>query len=424
MQSPSPLDTISETAPAAERSTAKPTLLIVDDEEGPRQSLKIVFKDEYNTLLASNGQTALELARTHSIDVAILDIMMVGLSGIEVLQLLKEYNPAIEVIILTAYETVDTARQAVRYDACEYLTKPFDIPTVRAAVTRAIEKHRKNVAAEGANEKLASLQEDLRNHQLEQEMVRMKGEIYASVLHDINSPLTVISGFVEMIHRSIENAAQVEGSKLENIKEDLTKLNTQVGRCFEISRRYLGFLRESSVDLPRVSVNQILADLKELLVKHPAIQGHQLTIDELADDVFAEINGTDLLQVLLNLTINALQSTNDLHQVEIRAQRIIYPLDLKQIQDTEEDRLINRGGFMNRAPLIAISVRDTGPGISPANMTRMFEENFTTKPAEIGTGLGLSIVKRLVKQADGAIHVHSKPGEGATFTVCLQAREG
>src|SRR5437870_4582852 len=95
----------------------RPVLLIVDDEEGPRQSLRIIFKDEYDVLLAENGQVALELAGQRQVDAAILDIRMPGMSGIEVLMRLKEQNPAIEVIMLTAYETVETARQALRYGA-------------------------------------------------------------------------------------------------------------------------------------------------------------------------------------------------------------------------------------------------------------------------------------------------------------------
>src|SRR5580693_2690766 len=83
----------------------KRTLLIVDDEEGPRQSLRVVFKDEYNLLLASDGERAIELARQNRIDVAITDIRMVGMSGVELLGQLKAVDPGIEVIMLTAYET-------------------------------------------------------------------------------------------------------------------------------------------------------------------------------------------------------------------------------------------------------------------------------------------------------------------------------
>ncbi len=418
MPSHSPLDTISKNSAAPAGS--RPILLVVDDEEGPRQSVKIIFKDEYNVLLASDGNQALEHAKQNTIDVAILDILMAGMSGVEVLRRLKELNPTIEIIMLTAYETIDTARQALRYGACDYLNKPFDIPTMRAAVARAREKHQIAINLQSTNQTLHALQKEIEDQKEKEEMIRAKGEIYASVLHDINGPLTVISGFIEIINRSIENAASVDGEQLQSIKGDLNKLTGQVGRCFEISRRYLSFLHEGAAASTRVGVNQILSDLKELLVRHPATHGNELTIHELAEDVFAEINGTDLLQILLNLTINALQSTDKPHRVEIRAQRLIYALDLNQFQDHSEERFINRDGFLNRAPVLALSVQDNGPGIPPEILARMFETQFTTKSVDKGTGLGLSIVKRLVKEAQGGIHLHTKVGQGSTFTVCLQ----
>src|SRR5215207_8640574 len=121
--------------PAAE---TRPTLLVCDDEEGPRQSLRIVFKNDYRVLAASSGHEALAIAAQESIDVAVLDILMQGMSGVEVLRELKQMDPAIEVIMLTAYETIETARQALRSGASDYLNKPFDIPTMREAVAKAL----------------------------------------------------------------------------------------------------------------------------------------------------------------------------------------------------------------------------------------------------------------------------------------------
>ena len=422
MPLPYPLDTTSNTGKPGAVPAEKPTLLIVDDEEGPRQSLKIVFKDDYQIHLASDGAAAMEIARANKIQVAVLDILMTGMSGVEVLKHLKEIDPAIEVIMLTAYETIETARQALRYGACDYLNKPFDIPTMRAAVARAVEKHRVTASIHETNQKLLELQQEIHDQKLQEEMTRTKGEIYASVLHDINSPLTVISGFIEIITRSIENAASVDGEKLETIKGDLGKLNSQVVRCFEISRRYLSFLREGGDGDDRVSVNQILTDIRELLLRHPSAQGHKLTVHTLPEDVVAEINGTDLLQILLNLTINALQSAKAAHTVEIRGKLINQPLDVSTFLDSDTERFINLANFPNRPPVLAISVQDNGPGISPENMARIFETKFTTKPAGSGTGLGLHIVKRLISGANAGVHVQTRLGEGSVFTVCLQTR--
>ena len=124
--------------PNSSRATPAPkrrgTLLIVDDEEGPRMSLRVIFKDNYDLLMAEDGPTAIELAQKHDIDVAILDIRMAGMSGIEVLERLRFVQPDIEAIMITAFETTDTIRQALRLRACDYINKPFDIATIRAAV--------------------------------------------------------------------------------------------------------------------------------------------------------------------------------------------------------------------------------------------------------------------------------------------------
>src|SRR5450759_2677416 len=115
-------------------------LLVVDDEEGPRQSLKVIFKDDYEILMAGDGATAIEIAQKNRIDVAVLDIRMFGMSGIEVLERLKYVDPAIEVVMMTAFETTDTMRQALRLRAADYINKPFDIAAMRAAVANAMQR--------------------------------------------------------------------------------------------------------------------------------------------------------------------------------------------------------------------------------------------------------------------------------------------
>ncbi len=427
MASPSPLESASEPklAPALEpgREARRRSLLIVDDEEGPRQSLRVVFKNDYDLLIARDGQSAIEMARQHKVDVAILDIRMVGMSGIEVLERLKAVDPNIEVVMLTAYETIETVRQALRLGAFDYLNKPFDIPSIRSVVANAME--RRSLASEVREnaEKLRVLQTELQNHKIEQEMMRTRGEIYASIIHDINGPLTVISGLIQGIDQRLGEVTHLEQEELEIVKDRLKRLTRQVTLCIEISRRYLSSLRQNQPDRGRVWVNQILADLGDLLRVHPAVRGNQLVIVPLKEDVMAQMNGTELVQVLLNLTLNALQCTKQPHRVEVRGHALKQALKLEDFRSVPDDLLLNED-FDNQAPLIALSVQDNGPGMTPDVLQKAFEAYFTTRPSGQGTGLGLSIVRRLVKQARGAIHAHAKPGQGSVFTVYLPARLG
>jgi signal transduction histidine kinase len=184
----------------------------------------------------------------------------------------------------------------------------------------------------------------------------------------------------------------------------------------------LSFLRKQPSEKVPLATRTILSDLGELLKFHPNSHRNKLSVMPLQEDVVADINGTELIQLLLNLAINALQATSEPHEVEIHGHRLTQPLDLGLIADTPESRFLNREGFNNRAPLVAITVRDNGPGIAPDILPRIFEPGFTTKPERKGTGLGLAIVQRFVVDNRGALHVQTHAGSGTTFTVYLPGK--
>jgi len=397
------------------------TLLIVDDEEGPRKSLRVIFKDDYNLLMAHDGESALQLAREHTIDAAVLDIRMEGMNGVDLLNELKKIDSGIEIIMLTAYETIETIRQALRYGACDYLNKPFDITQIRAAVENAMERRGLHIEIQSNNGKLDELQHELQNQHLQEEIVRSRGDIYASVIHDINGPLTIIMGFIQIINRRIGDTHHVDGESLDLVKDRLGRINRQVNNCIEISRRYLSFLRQESGERSSVAVNQVLSDLGELLRVHPSVKKNKLSVHPLEADVVVGVNGVDFIQILLNLSINALQSTDSPHDVEITGAFQEQALDLKMLQDAVGCRVINCGGFKNSDRLLAVAVRDSGPGIPEESLDKLFEAYFTTKAEGQGTGLGLSIVKRLIFEAKGLLHLQSAPGQGTTFTLYLPA---
>ncbi len=406
--SPSTLAGISDPGgPLPERS--RPTLLIVDDEEGPRQSLRVVFKEDYNLLIAADGARALELAQEHKINAAVVDIRMTGMTGTEVLEKLKVLQPTVEVIMLTAYETVDTIRRALRLGACDYLNKPFDIATIRKAVATAMERH--------------SLTDEIinNNQKLQEEIARTRGEIYASIIHDINGPLTIISGFIQIINQRVGESQRLEGEDMEMVRDRLRRITRQVSNCIDISHRYLNFMRQQGSAAVWINVNQILDDLRELLNVHPSKGSNHLKIQAVAENVELQINGTDFIQILLNLSVNALQSTPTPHAVDLVCKVLQAPVEAAQFKDGPSERALNVEGFKNAAPILQVSVSDDGPGIPPEVMAKLFRPYFTTKPPGKGTGLGLAIVQRLLKEARGCLHVQSKPGEGARFNIYLPA---
>jgi two-component system, sensor histidine kinase and response regulator len=415
-----------ETLPTEPAGVArsKPTMLVVDDEEGPRQSIKVVFKEEFNILLADDGPTGIKLAQENPVDVAVLDIRMAGMSGLEVLERLKFVDPSIEVVMMTAFETPETLRQALRLRACDYVNKPFDVSTMRKAVATALERRSLANETKSNVEKLAGLQEALEEVRLQERIARDQGEVFASIIHDINNPITLISGTIQSIHNKIANATSLGKDDLALVKEQLTRITRQVNTCIDISRRYLESIRHTPDEAAQVNVNEILGDVRETLRFDPASRGHQVVIHPIAEDPFARIHGIDLVQILNNLSRNALQCSPTPHKVELKGALVKQPVDVEKLNTGPHDRFLNREGFSNEPPLIALSVSDNGPGIPPEMLDKIFQRGFTTKAAHSGSGLGLSIVQRWVKRSRGGMHMHSEPGKGTTFTVYVRAYPG
>src|ERR1051325_1116410 len=148
------------------------TLLIVDDEIGPRESLTMVFKDQYNVITAASGREAIQQAANHPLDVVILDILMPDMSGTEVLRELKLIDPRIEVVMLTGYESLETARLAIKFGAADYISKPFDVIPMRETIARCFERRRLAVETQYS---LQELQET--NQELEAEMSRKTSQL-------------------------------------------------------------------------------------------------------------------------------------------------------------------------------------------------------------------------------------------------------
>jgi len=410
---------LSELIAATPSPKRRGTLLIVDDEEGPRMSLRVIFKDNFDLLMAEDGPTAIELAQKHDIDVAILDIRMAGMSGIEVLERLRFVRPEIEAIMITAFETTDTIRQALRLRACDYINKPFDIATIRAAVNAAMQRRMLESEIHTSAEKVHELLSELQNQKVEEQIAKTRGDIYASIIHDINGPLTVVSGFIQLLNKKLNRASRLELEDLEFIKERMVIIERQVGNCIEISRRYLGFLRQQAGDSAPTGVHQLMSDLEQLVRVHPSIQENEFRVTQPVEDIAVKINGTDVIQILLNLAVNAFQASSQPHRVEVGAEILHSPLNLADFKDGPTDRFLNVEGLTNTAPLVKFWVRDNGPGIPAEVLPKIFQPYFTTKGPRQGTGLGLNIVQRLIKEGNGALQCQTYLGEGTTFTAYL-----
>lgn len=130
-----------------EKNTHCTRILIVDDERGPRESLRMILSPLHDIVLATDGAAALETLRTEPVDLVTVDLNMPGMRGDELMRTIREEFPHVEIIVITGYGTVETAVEGIRYGVCDYLSKPFDVVQVSAAVDRALARRasRKNL---------------------------------------------------------------------------------------------------------------------------------------------------------------------------------------------------------------------------------------------------------------------------------------
>jgi putative two-component system response regulator len=116
------------------------TILIVEDEAGPRAALHMILKPLYEIHTTSNGKDALEVIRNLNIDLVTLDLKMPGLSGIDVLKELKKIKPDVEVVIITGEGSLANAHLAIQYGACDFISKPFHVAEVITTIRKSIER--------------------------------------------------------------------------------------------------------------------------------------------------------------------------------------------------------------------------------------------------------------------------------------------
>jgi putative nucleotidyltransferase with HDIG domain len=125
-----------------EERDARATILVIDDERGPRESLRMILSPQHDVLLARHGVEALERLRERSVDLVTLDLNMPGLGGQELMRKIRQEHPGVEIIVITGCGSIESATEGIRHGICDYLQKPFDVVQVTAAVTRALIRSR------------------------------------------------------------------------------------------------------------------------------------------------------------------------------------------------------------------------------------------------------------------------------------------
>jgi DNA-binding NtrC family response regulator len=141
------------------------SVLIVDDEAGPRESLRLILKPIYEIYTAADGNEALRCIQEKEIDVVTLDLKMPGMSGFEVLRGIKKLKADIEVIIVTGYGTLKNAQEAIHYGAGDFISKPFNIPDIISIVNKSLMRRRYNLKINNLVQKIKGLRDQEEENQ-------------------------------------------------------------------------------------------------------------------------------------------------------------------------------------------------------------------------------------------------------------------
>ncbi|NIQ39028.1 MAG: response regulator [Proteobacteria bacterium] len=132
-------------------------ILVVDDELGPRESLRMILKPSYDVVTIDSGAAALEYLEDHPVDLITLDLKMPGMSGLDTLEQIRQSNPEVMVIIVTGYGTFKSVVEAIRLDVFDYISKPFNVPEIMSVVQRCLDMRNTKSAIGGLFQELAGL---------------------------------------------------------------------------------------------------------------------------------------------------------------------------------------------------------------------------------------------------------------------------
>jgi cyclic di-GMP phosphodiesterase len=153
----------------------KGSILIVDDEIGSRESLRMIFKPIYQVYTAADGQEALKCIQNEEIDVVTLDLKMPGISGFDVLRGIKKLKADVEIIIITGYGTLTNAKEAISYGAGDFISKPFNIPDIISVVSKSFERRNYNQKINNLVQKIKGLRA-MEEENKEDDILSMGGE--------------------------------------------------------------------------------------------------------------------------------------------------------------------------------------------------------------------------------------------------------
>jgi signal transduction histidine kinase len=375
-------------------STDLPQVLVIDDEIGPRESLRMLLKPNYHVHTADCVEAGIKLLKEKNPDTIVMDIRMPGMSGIDGLRKIREIDPHLSVIMLTGFGALETAKEAVRLGANDYISKPFDAREMQEVIGRNVERTRIHRTSEHAAAEIKELNNRLLKELAQKERLASLGQASAEFVHDLGNPLTIVWGYVQLLAKKMERSEN--GSAAENATSinELNIIEQNVRLCRELLTMWQSYGSVEASPHKPISVSAILGEVLKAVGAMAAQTGVELNSNICDDPCTLRGDAIQIKRAIQNVIINAVQAS-----VEKKGAVTV--------------------SCMRKDFYVDIVVEDTGAGITPAQMSKIFDPYFTTKQGKSGTGLGLYITKKVVEDHNGSIKVDSTPDVGTVFTIRL-----
>jgi two-component system, sensor histidine kinase and response regulator len=348
-------------------------IMVVDDEVGPRESLKQILKPYYNVITVERPTDAIAMLDHVPIDLVTLDLKMPGLSGTKVLEKIKQHDADIEAIIITGYGSMDTAIEGLRLGAFDYISKPFDVNHILTLIRRALQRR-----------------------QAKMELKNVKSEFLANISHELRTPLSVVIGFVSIL------------------------LDQLLGQLSDQQQKILERVYKNSGELLELVDNVLLLsslNAGELTLMNEAFDA-RVMLDDCLKRYESLVNDKNItVRTEAPAKLSALGDRG-------KSARIVQNLLHNAIKFTPEGGSITlRLGEVREAGMIEFEIIDTGMGMPEQQIERLFQP-FQQMDSSIrrqfsGLGLGLTVARRLTDFLGGNLQIKSRRDTGTHVTLTI-----
>jgi signal transduction histidine kinase len=366
-------------------------VLVVDDEPKICQILEQILSARGCTVrLASDGLDGLAQFQRQSADVVITDIKMPKLSGLELLRELKHLDPLLNIVVITAYPSVDGAVEAMKFGACDFITKPFDIAQIQAILYRCQQRMSLTRQLRHAGEGALKLEE--LNRRLA-ELNDLKSQFLASLSHEINTPLCLMSEWIYLL------ADGTLGKLSSDQEHAVDVLIVAYERLHRLLQQLIDLMQGHEIVLKRqtVTIQALLEGALAEVAPRAEAKGITIACQPPQADLVVEVDRGRCTAALGELLDNALKFNHERGRVDV---------EVVGLPET-----------------VQVTIRDTGIGIPPEELDKIFlpfyQVDRRLNRAFEGPGIGLTLAKRYIELHGGSLQLTSELGSGTTITIGL-----